>query len=393
MLHGVLDAPTEIAAIDTLQSAGHLPISTIEIGAGRSFDFSRLLEWRRPNAITQKDITLITRELATLVQAGLTLDHALRNLSRLHRKVPVRQSLHTLSENLQTGLSFSNALAKQPDVFSNLYINMVRAGEFSGSLGDVIGRLADYLERMSSLRAHVTTTMIYPVILLGFSILSLIILMSFVIPQFIPLFVDAGQSLPLLTRIVFAASSLFQQYWWVLPALLIVILWLTNKFLEDPSLRRRYDGWCLRLPWLGELIRQMEIARFAHSLGTAISNGVPLLAGTRLVREVIGNYRIADDIQAVSTSLEQGQSMARPLKESDVWPELAAQLIEVGETSGKLEVMLTKIAEIYDREVQTGTKRLLVLLEPALILLLGGMIAIIITSVLLALLSLNTLVI
>lgn len=393
VLQGVLDAPSREVAIDSLQNAGHLPVSAVETHPGSSFDFSRFLKWYRPNNVTRKDIVLITRGLATLVQAGLPLDQALRNLGHLHLRQPAQRLLHRLSDSLQAGLSLSDALAEHPGAFGKLYINMVRAGEFSGSLGDVIRRLADYLEHVASLQARVITTLIYPAVLFGFSMLSLVILMAFVIPEFIPLFDSAGQTLPFLTRAVFAVSYQFQQYWWGLPAALLLMLLFLERGLQYPACRRFFDAGYLRLPWLGEIIRQMEVVRFAHSLGTAMGNGVPLLTGIRLVKEIIGNTRLAEDIEAVTVSLEQGQSMAGPLKESPVWPELAAQLVEVGETSGQLEEMLAKIAEIYDREVQTAIKRLLAILEPALILGLGGLIALIIASVLMALLSLNSLVI
>lgn len=393
VLQGVLDAPSREVAIGTLQDAGHLPVSAVETNTGRSFDVGRFPQRLRRNDATRKEITLVTRELATLVEAGLPLDQALRNLGRLHLKRPAQRLLHSLSDSLQAGLSLSDALAKHPGTFNSLYVNMIRAGEFSGSLGDVISRLADYLERIDSLRAHVLTSLIYPAVLFGFSVLSLIILMTFVIPEFIPLFDNAGQTLPRLTRAVFAISQQFQQYWWGLPAALLLILLVLEKCLQYTACRRFIDAGCLRLPWLGEVVRQVEVARFAHSLGTAIGNGVPLLTGVRLVKEVIGNVRIAEDIEAVTVSLEQGRSMAGPLKDSPVWPELAAQLVEVGETSGQLEAMLAKIADIYEREAQTAIKRFLVILEPALILGLGGLIAVIIASVLLALLSLNALVI
>lgn len=393
LLQGVLDAPSRASAIDKLQQTGRLPISAVETTTGSSFDVSQLLKWRRPNAVTRKDVTLLTQGLATLVQAGLPLDHALRHLGQLHLKQPAQRLAHQLADSLQAGLSLSDALAEHPDAFNNLYVNMIKAGESSGSLGDVIRRLADHLEHVAALRAHVITTLIYPAVLLGFSMLSLVILMTFVIPEFIPLFDNAGQTLPLLTRAVFAVSYQFQQYWWALPVALLLMLLSLDRCLQYPAGRRFFDAACLRLPWLGEIIRQVEVVRFAHGLGTAIGNGVPLLSGIRLVTEIIGNTRLAEDLEAVTVSLEQGRSMAEPLKASPVWPELAAQLVEVGETSGQLEEMLVKIAEIYDREVQTAIKRFLATLEPALILGLGGLIALIIVSVLTALLSLNSLVI
>ncbi len=390
---GVIEAPSRDVAIANLQSAGHLPISADEIGAGRSFDFIRFPVWRQRDKVTQKDVVLITRELATLVQAGLSLEQALRTISQLNLAAPVRRLLHNLLENIQGGISLSAAMAEQAGVFSNLYINMVRAGEASGALDVVISRLADYLERMSELRAHVITAMIYPAILLGFSILSLLVLMMFVVPEFVPLFEDAGQTLPWLTQVVFTLSSLFQQYWWGLLVLLTAAVWFMNKHLSEPAYRLRFDSWCLRLPYIGDVIKQMEMARFSRTLSTALGNGVPLLTGIRLVKEVIANQRIANVMETVLINLEQGQSMAKPMKDSRVCPELATQLIGIGEASGQLEAMLTKIADIYDKEVQASIKRLLTILEPVMILGLGALIAFIIVSVLLAVFSLNVLVV
>ena len=393
VLRGEIEAASRELAVAQLQSAGHLPISAEEMGAVRTFDLGRFMAWRRRNRISRKDLALFTRELATLVQAGLPLEQALQTLSRLNLAPPLQRLLAGLLDNLRGGASLSDALAGQSDVFGNLYINMVRAGEASGALDVVISRLADYLERMAALRAYVISALIYPVILLGFAGLSLLILMTFVVPEFVPLFEDAEQTLPWLTRVVFAFSFLFQQYWWGLLVLLAVMAWFINKLLSGAVYRLRFDSCCLRLPYIGEVIKQIETARFSRTLSTALGNGVPLLTGVRLVREVLGNRQMAAVIDAVLASLEQGQSMTGPLKDSEVYPELAIQLIAVGEASGQLETMLTKVADSYDKEVQTAIKRLLTILEPVLILGLGALIALIIVSVLLAVLSLNALVI
>lgn len=393
MHQGVVDAPSRELAIARLQAAGHLPISADEVAHRRRFHYSFILKWRERRKITLQNVTLMSRELATLVQAGLPLDHSLETLSRLNQGAPVQQVLRDLLESIRGGLSFSDALAKQTGVFSDLYINMIRAGEASGTLNEVISRLADYLERMSELRSHVITALIYPATLLGFSVLSLIVLMTFVVPEFIPMFEDSGQTLPLLTQVVFAVSSLLQQYWWVPLVLVTGVLSFVDRILAKPAYRLRFDTWCLSLSYLGEIIKQIEMARFSRTLSTAIGNGVPLLTAIRLVKAVIGNYRIAEVMETVTASLEQGQSMASSLKDSRVCPELATQLIEVGETSGQLESMLMKVADIYDKEVQTSIKRLLTVLEPALILGLGGLIGLIIASVLMAILGLNALVV
>ena len=390
---GVIEAPSRELAVAKLQSAGHLPISAEEIGAGRTFDVSRYVAWWHLNKVTPKNVALITRELAILVQAGLTLEQSLQTISRLKLSAPIQRLLDSLLEAIRGGASLSDAMAGQAGVFSNIYISMVRAGESSGSMDIVIARLADYLERMSGLRSQILTALVYPLILLALSLLSLFVLMTLVVPEFVPLFADAGQALPWLTQGVFAFSSLFQRYWWGLLVLLAVTAWLINKILSKPSYRLRFDTWCLHLPYIGMVIQYMEMARFSRTLSTALTNGVPLLAGVRLVKEVLGNRRMAEVMEAVSASLEQGESVAKPLKESGVCPELATQLIEVGEAGGQLDAMLTKIADIYDDEVQVAIKRLLTILEPALILGLGVLIALIIISILLAVLSLNTLVV
>lgn len=393
ILRGVIEAPSRELAVARLQSAGHLPVSAEQVGAGGAIDWRRFLAWRQRDRISPKEAALVTRELASLMQAGLPLEQAVQTLSRLGLAPPVERLLGDVLDALRGGASLSEALAGHADVFSNLYINMVRAGEASGALELVIGRLADYLERMAALRSHVITALVYPFILLGFALLSLLVLMTFVVPEFVPLFEDTGQTLPWLTHAVFAASSLFQQYWWCLLPACAVPIWLLNKALSEPAFRLRFDTWSLRLPGIGEVIKRMEMARFSHTLSTALANGVPLLTGVRLVRETLGNRRMAAVMEAVQTSLEQGQSMVKPMQESGVYPALATQLIAVGEAGGQLETMLDKVAEIYDKEVQTAIKRLLTILEPVLILGLGALIALIIISVLLAVLSLNALVI
>ena len=392
VLSGVIEAPSRELAVARLQNTGYLPISAEQLDARRSFDLTRLSIWRRGNRISRKNLALFTRELATLLQAGLPLEQALQTLRRLNQARPLLQLADELLESIRGGARLSDALAEKADVFGKLYINMVRAGEASGALEVIIGRLADYLERMNALRSYVAGAMVYPAILLGFSVLSLFILITFVVPEFVPLFEDSGQTLPWLTQGVFAVSSLFRQYGWSALPLAVIALWFMRRGLAEPALRLRFDSWCLRLPGIGAVIRQLETARLCRTLGTALGNGVPLLAGIALVREVVGNRRMAAVMDSVQAGLEQGQPMSKPLAASGVYPELATQLIAVGEAGGQLDTALDKVAEIYDKEVQAAVKRLLTVLEPILILGLGALIALIIISVLLAVLSLNALV-
>ena len=393
VLSGVIEAPTRELAVARLQNTGHLPISAEQVGAGRSYDVRRFLTWRRGNGISRKELALFTRELATLLQAGLPLEQALQTLRRLNQAQPLVRLADELLERIRGGAGLSEALAGKAEVFGKLYINMVRAGEASGALEVTIGRLADYLERTAALRSYVAGAMIYPAILLGFSVLSLFILMTFVVPEFVPLFEDSGQTLPWLTQGVFAASSLLRQHGWVALPLAAAALWFMHRRLDEPAFRLRFDAWCLRLPGIGAVIQKLETARLCRTLGTALDNGVPLLAGVRLVGDVIKNRRMAAVMVEVQSGLEQGQPMSGPLAASGVYPELATQLIAIGEAGGQLDVALAKVADIYDTEVQTAVKRLLTVLEPVLILGLGALVALVIISVLLAVLSLNTLVV
>ena len=392
ILNGIIEAPSRELAVARLQHSGHLPISAEEVAPGHSPGLGHLLVRRPRNRMSRKDLALFTRELATLLQAGLPLEQALQTLRRLNQAPSLLLLADELLEGIRGGGGLSDALARKAGIFGNLYINMVRAGEASGALDVTIGRLAEYLERMAALRAYVAGAMIYPGILLGFSILSLFILMTFVVPEFVPLFEDAGQNLPWLTQWVFALSSLLRQYWWGLLVVLAVTVWLIHKRLAQPAARLRFDDWCLRVPYFGTVIRQIETARMCRTLSTALGNGVPLLTGVGLVREVIGNRRMASVMDSVQAGLEQGQPLSRPLAASGVYPELATQLIAIGEAGGQLDTALDKVAEIYDKEVQTAVKRLLTVLEPVMILGLGALIALIIISVLLAVLSLNALV-
>jgi general secretion pathway protein F len=393
ILYGEIDAPSKAVAISRLQNSGHLPVSAEEVDSKNHFFRDLVARIHKPVRVTSKDIIIITRELATLLQAGLPLDNALQTLARLTTSPAVKNLMLAIHNRVREGMALSDAMSEQGGVFNRLYLNMVRAGEAGGSMNIIIDRIADYMERMAELRSTIITALIYPAILVVVSVLSLVILMGVVVPEFVLLFEDAGQTLPLLTRLVFALAGLLQGYWWVLLGLIAIAAWAMASYLAEHANRLRFDAWLLGIPLLGELIKQMETARFSRTLGTLLVNGVPVLTAITLVREVISNTAMSGMMDAVAASLEQGQHLAGPLKPSPYFPPLAVQLIEVGEESGELDKMLMRIADIYDREVQVQVKRLLALLEPVLILGLGSVIAVIIISILLAMLGLNELVI
>lgn len=392
MLQGEMEAPSRAVAVSRLQNAGQLPISAIEIMDKQNPLLKLLENSRSRRTLGKNDILYLTRELATLLQAGLPLDAALKTLENSSAADPVKILVASINEKIRGGASLSEAMAVQGNHFDRLYLSMIQAGEAGGSLQVIIERIADYLENMWELRSSVITALIYPAILLLITLLSLCVLLTFVVPQFIPLFADMGKSVPLITQIVFFTAGLFKSFGWILAIAFVFALWLLKRLLEDEDRRLRFHGWLLTLPVFGSLLTQMEVARFSRTLGTLLENGVPLMHAVRLARGVMENRAIAGVMDAVGASLEQGRRLARPIRESGYFPPLAVQLIEVGEESGKLESMLIKIADIYDKEVQRSIKRMLTLLEPAIIIFLGGVIAVIILSILLALLGLNELV-
>ena len=394
VISGEQEAPSRDAVIAHLRSLGHLPVSANEItSAARSFSISKFLNGWNAERISATDRVTFTGELATLLQAGIPLDNALYMLEQTCGSAPFRRRVGTLRQAIQAGASVGDALAAQPEVFDALYINLVRAGEAGGILAAVMERLAAYLEAMVALRTSVVTALIYPAILLVLAVLSLVALMTFVVPQFQPLFADAGATLPWLTQCVFWVAAILRGYWWLFLVLGSALIWLGVKVLEDSNRRQQLDAVLLRAPVFGSLLLSLDTARFSRTLGTLLNSGVPLLSAITLAKGVIANRILAAGMDEVTQFLHRGDRMAVALRFTAGLPLRAIQLIEVGEESGQLPRMLEKIAEIYDREVETTLKRLLTILEPVLILGLGGMIAVIIISILVAILGLNELVV
>ncbi len=385
-VEGEQEAVDESALIQQLQRQGLIPLHTRPAGGLRA----RFRRQRRRLSAT--DVEVITRQLATLVESGLTLDRSLQVLSDLSVDETVTRVLADVQERVRGGASFSAALEAQDGQFETLYINMVRAGEAGGALNEVLGRLADYLERSAELRGSIKSALIYPSILLVVAGLSVVLLLVFVVPQFTTLFDDMGAALPWSTRIVVGAGDFLRDFWWGLLVLIAAIAVLIERWLQDEDHRRWFDRQLMRLPLFGDLIWKMETARFCHTLSTLLNNGLPLLSGLNLARQVIGNRTLSDGLIAVSEELKHGRGIAGPLTNHRVLPQLALQMIRVGEESGALDAMLAKVADIFDRETRSSVQRMLTLLEPALIIGLGVMVAGIIISILMAILGANELV-
>lgn len=384
---GEMDAPSKDLVIAHLQELGNIPVSAREVGTG--FRLSSLLHGRR--RLRQSEVGDVTQQLSTLLGAGLPLDRSLGILAELAENDRVQGTVERIRNRVREGGSLSEALEEQHGVFSRFYINMVRAGEIGGSLDQTLARMSEYLERSKELRDSVISALIYPALLVLLAIASLVLLMGYVIPQFAPMFEEFGTELPLLTRIVMAGGDALQNYWWAMIAgVIIVVLWFRGQ-MRAPVSRRRWDARFLRMKGAGDVIAKMETARLARTSGTLLINGVPLLSAMSIAKNVMSNTVLADDVNDASRQVKSGAPMARALAANGNFPRLALQMVNVGEETGKLDEMLLKVADTYDREVRTTVDRLMALLVPVLTLGLALLIGTIVISVLLAILGINEL--
>jgi general secretion pathway protein F len=395
---GELDAANESEIVERLRDQGMLPMQVAQASGATAASASasaaasprpRLFASRK---VTRDQLLAITRELATLLQAGLPLDRALETLIGLSMSAPATALLQQVRDEVRGGKSLSQALDARREVFSRFYINIVRAGEAGGALGVVLTRLADTMERNKELRESVKSALIYPCILIGVAVLSVMVLLVWVVPQFEQTFAQAGKALPLPTQIVILLGTGLRHWWWAVIAVVVATVWLVRRRLAVPAVRLRFDGRMLRLPLIGDLMTKVDVARFARTLATLLANGVTLLSGLSIVRETIGNGVLAAALDGVIARLREGKGFGRPLGDTGVYPRLAVQMIMVGEESGRLEEMLVRVADVYDREVQMAVKRFLAVLEPALILSLAVFIGGIVFSILLGVMGMSELV-
>ena len=397
---GELDAANESEIVERLRDQGMLPMQVAQAaGAGTAASASGAAadptprgRWFASKTVTRDQLLSMTRELATLLQAGLPLDRALEILISLAASPPPMVLLQQIRDDVRGGKSLSQALDTRRDVFSRFYINIVRAGEAGGALGVVLTRLADTMERNKELRESVKSALIYPCILIGVAVLSVMVLLIWVVPQFEQTFAQAGKALPLATQVVIFLGTGLRYWWWAIAAFLIALVWFVRRMLADPAVRLRFDARMLRLPLIGDLMTKVDVARFARTLATLLGNGVTLLSGLSIVRETVGNGVLAGALDGVIVRLREGKGFGRPLGETGVYPRLAVQMILVGEESGRLEEMLVRVADVYDREVQMAVKRFLAVLEPALILSLAVFVGGIVFSILLGVMGMSELV-
>lgn len=388
-VQGTMEAASLDVVVLKLQEAGNVPLQAREAGAG-GFSLGGFTLGRR--SMNTREVAEFTQQLSTLLGAGLPLDRGLQVLLELAENDRVRRALSEIRDKVRQGGSLSDALEEQHGAFNRLFVNMVRAGEVGGSLDATLARLTEYLERSRDLRDSVISALIYPVLLLLLAAGSLVLLLVYVIPQFTPIFEELGGDLPLITRIVLGVGSILQNFWWLIAILVGLGVWWFRRMLADPEKRFAWDTRVLGTRWVGDLVGKMETARLTRTLGTLLTNGVPLLSALSIARNVLGNTVLRKDVGDAAREVKTGGGLARNLAKAEHFPRLALQMISVGEETGQLDSMLMKVSDTYDTQVRNTIDRLLSVFTPVVTLFLAVLIGTIVLSVLLAILSVNDLV-
>lgn len=379
VVEGVIEASDEKTAIEKIRNSGFIPlkvsISKEEVKKGLS------LKSKKGNLI------LFTTELSSLLSAGLPLDRSLNILSEISEDKYMKGIIQSILKSIREGKSFSEALQKHPDTFPRIYINMIRAGEAGGVLNIVLDKLNEYLESSKELKDHIFSAMIYPTILLFTGSISIIILLTYVLPKFSVIFSEIGSALPLPTEILLSVSNFLKSFWWLIGGLILSGFFLFKLYIRKPSGRYKWDS--LKLKLFKDIIIKLETARFCRTLGTLLKSGVPLLQALNNSKEVINNQLIASAVDIVSKGAKEGQGVFIPLQRAKVFPDLALSMIKVGEETGQLDEMLVKVAITYEKSLRLTIKRFISLLEPFLILFMGLLIGFIVIAILMAIFSIT----
>lgn len=335
----------------------------------------------------KSELQVFTTELHTLMSAGLPLDRSLNILLGITRNKKMKEVIFDVLKSIREGGTFSDTLQKHPNVFSMLYINMVRAGELSGAMDVALEKLIEFLEASEELKNHIFSAMIYPVILVVTGILSIIVLVTVVLPKFTQIFADLGTQLPVSTQILVGFSHILLSYWWVILLALAILWFVVRSYIKTDKGRYNWDK--LKIKLMGDIILKLETARFCRTLGALLRSGVPLLQAVKNAKDIIGNYAVSSALDRVTKEIKEGKGISKPLSDANIFPELAMSMIKVGEETGQLDVMLIKVANTYEKSLKNSIKRFISILEPALILGMAFIVGFIVISLLMAIFSIT----
>jgi len=340
--------------------------------------------------VSTKDLAVFTRQFATMINSGLPLVQCLDILGAQAEKEHHKKIIHTVMKDVESGSTLADALAKHREVYSDLYVNMVDAGEAGGVLDVILSRLATYLEKMDALKRKIRSAMMYPAVVFFVTIAATTFMLVFIIPTFAKLYADYGGQLPMPTRVVMGISNIVRNQWYLLAGGMFALFYGIGKYYKTKNGKKRIDKFLLSVPVLGPVLLKASVARFTRTLGTLVSSGVPILEGLEITARAAGNAVVKEAVMKTKSSISTGQTIAEPLRQSEVFPPMVVQMISVGEETGALDAMLSKVADFYDDEVDTAVESLTSVIEPIMIVVMGGVVGAMVVAMYLPIFKLVT---
>ncbi len=394
---GTLEANSAADAAAAIKKKGQFPTNISETtaaasgkaaGKGFSFKFS-LGGGGGTGKVPSKTLTVFTRQLSTLISAGLPLLRSLRTLGKQEKDANLKKIMAGISESVEGGTTFSEALSQHPKAFNKLYVNMVKAGELGGVLEIVLTRLAEFAEKSQRIKGKVTSAMVYPLVVLTIAVGIVTFLMLFIVPKFEAIFKDmlGGRPLPFITQVIMDLSRFIQGNFLLIAGVIIVAVFAARFAMKMPGVASAVDNYKLKIPLFGDMLTKTSVARFSRTLGTLVSSGVPILQALNITRDTAGNLRVSKAVESIHDNVKEGESMVTPMEASGIFPPMVVSMVQVGEETGQLPDMLTKVADVFEEEVDNAVSGLTSLLEPVMIVLLALVVGTIVVALFLPLIT------
>ncbi|MBI4559405.1 MAG: type II secretion system inner membrane protein GspF [Candidatus Hydrogenedentes bacterium] len=384
-VRGVIDADSPVAARRLLREQELLPTNVVA-----TFTKERvMIDHRSVGRVGTRDVALFTRQLAVLLQAGMALVEALTAVIEQTSNTRLKKTAYDIRGKVNEGVGLGDAMAGHPRIFTELYVNMVRAGESSGALEQVLLRLADILERQAKLKQRILSVMLYPMVMATFGFGIIIFLMTFVVPKITNLFIQQKQELPAMTEALIGMSNFVKGYWWIVVIVVAALMIGWRAWVRRPEGRRQWDRFKLRLPQLGPLYMKIICARMSRTLGTMLQSGLNMMTALDVVKSVVQNRIVEDVMDDVKAGVRRGKDLAMPLKETAMFPPMLIHMVELGQRSGELENMLLKVADTYEDDVQMTIDTVVGLLEPIIIVVMGCFVGFLVVSILLPIMQMT----
>jgi type IV pilus assembly protein PilC len=377
-INGSIEAENQQSVISKLQSQGFHITSIVEQKQKASLALSKLRKFKK---LKLQSLVIFSRQFATMINAGVSITKCLDLLESQTKDEVLKPVIAQAMRDVKSGLSLTDAFAKHPNVFSKLYVNMIRAAELGGILDEILDRIAGFLEYELEVRTKIKSAMMYPIIVLIFSVLMVAAIFTLVLPKFKEIFNAMNVEMPIYTKLLFATGDIFRSYWYVAPIAIAGLVAGVRFAASKPAGRYHIDKLKLSFPILGDIVQKMAISRFARTFGTLVSSGVPMMRALEIVGETSGNAVIAKAVETARQSVREGQKVSTPLGNTGLFPPMVIHMIDVGEETGRLSEMLVKVSEFYEKEVDAAVKGLTSLIEPLLIVFMGGVVGFIAMSV------------